>query len=554
MTPPKEKKATADVAIIGGGPAGSTLGSLLKTYRPDLDVVILEREQFPRDHVGESLLPAACTIMDEIGVWDEVERHQFPIKVGAHYRWGATPELIEFNFLRSAEFERYERPAPFTGQRQLTTFQVDRSIFDKILLDHSRELGCRVYENTKVVKVHNEGDRVTGLETDSETIEARYYIDASGVSGILRRQFEVGIQSPTTLRNIAIWDYWQDASWAHKVGEGGTFIQVMSLGWGWIWFITIGNTRTSVGLVTPVEYFKQSGLDREEIYLKALAEEPHIVELLKNAKREHKLHADRDWSYISDRLSGENWFLAGDSCGFADPILSAGISLAMSGSRRVAYSILELERGTHDPVWIREEYDRIHKLNIGNHIRFADYWYSANAKFSDLEEYCSEIAKGAGLSLDAKEAFRWLGTGGFTDDLTAEGPSSGSYRLNDLKRTIQATSGENPEWEIGNFNHLTLNLEGATRQRSAAYRDGQVKPVESYRRGDHTLLLERFYKYAYMAISKSPWISTIIKDIKTMARRHSNLDDREMELVIFEILEAMLVEGWIEGAAITAPT
>ena len=125
---------TCDVAIVGGGPAGSTLGSLLKVYRPDLDVVILERERFPRDHVGESLLPAACTIMDEIGVWEKIEAEQFPIKVGAHYRWGATPELIEFNFLRNEPFEPVERPGPFVGQRQLTTFQVDRSIFDKVLL------------------------------------------------------------------------------------------------------------------------------------------------------------------------------------------------------------------------------------------------------------------------------------------------------------------------------------------------------------------------------------------------------------------------------------
>jgi len=541
-----------DVAIIGGGPAGSTVGSLLKTYRPDLDVVILERERFPREHVGESLLPAACTIMEEIGVWDAVEQQQFPIKVGAHYRWGATPELIEFNFLRDAPFEKYERPAPFTGQRQLTTFQVDRSIFDKVLLDHSRELGCRVFENSRVVKVHHEADRVTSLETDNDTLEARYYIDASGTSGILRRAFEVPVQSPTTLRNIAIWDYWQDASWAHKVGEGGTFIQVMSLGWGWIWFITIGNTRTSVGLVTPAEYFKQSGLSREEIYLKALAEEPHVTELLANAYRENKLQADRDWSYVADRLSGENWFLAGDSCGFADPILSAGISLAMSGSRRVAYSILEMERGEIDPGWIRQEYDRIQRQNIGNHVRFADYWYSANAKFSELEEYCSEIAKGAGLSLDAKEAFRWLGTGGFTDDLTAEGPSSGSYRLNDLKLTILATSGESPEWEISKVNHLKLNLDGAERLRSAVYRDGGIKQVESYRRGEHTLILERFYKHAYMAVSKGPWVTGVIRDMKTMARRHSSLDEKELDLVVFEILEAMLVEGWLEGTAVSA--
>ncbi len=288
--------------------------------------------------------------------------------------------------------------------------------------------------------------------------------------------------------------------------------------------------------------------------MKALQEEPHISSMLATAHREGTLQADRDWSYLADRLSGENWFLAGDSCGFADPILSAGISLAMSGSRRVAYSILEMEAGELEREWICDEYNRIHRHNITNHIRFADYWYSANGKFSDLEEYCSEIARDAGLTLDAKGAFRWLGTGGFTDDMTSEGPSTGSYTLTDIKRTILATSGENPDWEIRNFNSLKLNLEGATRARSAIYRDGRIKQVESFRRGGNTLLIDRLYKYAYIALAQDHLIAVVVKRMKEMARRHSTLPEPQLELIIFEVLEAMLVEGWVEGSTVARPT
>ena len=137
-----------DVAIVGGGPSGSTTGALLKKYAPNLSVLILERETFPRDHIGESLLPPIGPILDEMGVWDKVEAADFPIKVGATYRWGKNPELWDFDFLASETFVEQERPGKFEGQRRRTSFQVDRSIYDKILLDRAAELGCEVREAT----------------------------------------------------------------------------------------------------------------------------------------------------------------------------------------------------------------------------------------------------------------------------------------------------------------------------------------------------------------------------------------------------------------------
>jgi flavin-dependent dehydrogenase len=171
-----------DVAIIGGGPSGSTAGTLLKKYNPDLKVGILERETFPRDHVGESQLPPIMRILHEMGVWDKVEAANFPVKVGATYRWGKSPELWDLEFIPAEKYENKPRPAKFEGQRQLTAFQVDRSIYDEILLDHAAEMGCDVHEATKVTEVQRDGDRVTGLVLASgETVTARHYIDASAV-------------------------------------------------------------------------------------------------------------------------------------------------------------------------------------------------------------------------------------------------------------------------------------------------------------------------------------------------------------------------------------
>lgn len=123
-----------DVAIIGGGPSGSTVGALLRKYSPNLRVAIFEREIFPRDHVGESHLPAISSILDEMGVWDKVEAANFPIKIGGTYRWGASDELWDLDFLVGKPFNDEPRPAKFVGQRRETAFQVDRSIYDKILL------------------------------------------------------------------------------------------------------------------------------------------------------------------------------------------------------------------------------------------------------------------------------------------------------------------------------------------------------------------------------------------------------------------------------------
>src|ERR1019366_2741536 len=138
-----------DVAIIGGGPAGCTVSGFLKKYAPDLDVVVLEQEIFPRDHVGESLLPRLMRVLYDLGVWEKVEAAGFAVKVGATYRWGNTDNLWNFDFIPGGDFKDVPRPSKYEGQRTMTAFQVDRSIYDKILMDHVREMGVRVFEDVR---------------------------------------------------------------------------------------------------------------------------------------------------------------------------------------------------------------------------------------------------------------------------------------------------------------------------------------------------------------------------------------------------------------------
>jgi flavin-dependent dehydrogenase len=448
-----------DVLVIGGGPAGSTAASLIKKYRPETTIRIVEASSFPRDHIGESQLPAVCLILDEMGAWEKVEACGFPIKVGARYRWGTTDELWDFNFLPNGLLALEPRPARYRGQRLQTAFQVDRSIYDKVLLDHCRDLSCAVAENTRATHVEVDQQRiirVTATHQDSgstEQIEAKYYVDASA-GNLFRKSLDIAVDTPTSLKNIAIWDYWQNAEWAQEIGIGGTKAHILSLGWGWLWFIPITETRTSIGLVTSAEYYKSGGESIEELYVLGIASEPLISRLVEGAEREGKLTATRDWSYVAHRLCGANWFLAGDSCGFADPILSAGMTLAQQGARRVAYSILELLKEDCDPEWIRSSYERVQLQNIRNHIRFADYWYSANARFTDLKEYCSVIAADSGLHLDAEEAFQWLGTGGFTND-TVGLPGLATFRMGGIKGMMDKIGGHSSTWKINQFTALS---------------------------------------------------------------------------------------------------
>ncbi|MCA9283440.1 MAG: tryptophan 7-halogenase, partial [Phycisphaerales bacterium] len=182
-----------DVAIIGGGPTGSTAGTLLRKYAPGLRVIVLEKETFPRDHIGESQLPTIGQILHEMGVWEDVEAAGFPIKIGASYTWGRDHDRWNFDFLPVETWVDRPRPGTFEDLRQLTAFQVDRAIYDEILLRHAQRCGCEVREGTRVEEVLHTEDRIDGLRLDSgETVVARHYVDGSGAASILRKALDVG--------------------------------------------------------------------------------------------------------------------------------------------------------------------------------------------------------------------------------------------------------------------------------------------------------------------------------------------------------------------------
>ena len=536
-----------DVAIIGGGPAGSTVGTFLRKYGPNLDVLILERETFPRDHVGESQLPGASRILAEMGCWDKVEAANFPIKVGATYKWGQSKELWDFDFVPLELWKDEARPGRYEGMRQGLAFQVDRSIYDEILLDHAQSLGCEVRQGERVVRVEREGDRVTGLVLEGgEEVTARWYVDASGHSGILRRAMDVRAEPATGLQNIAIWDYWRNADWAEEIGVGGTRVQVISVDYGWIWFIPLGADRTSVGLIVPAEYYRKQNAKPADLYARGLTEDPRIAGLMRNATSEGKLETTKDWSFLSERHSGENWFLAGEASGFADPILAAGMTIAHFGAREAAFSILEADRG-EDAAWLRRVYDERQTARLSSHIRFADYWYSANAQFKDLQGYTARIAAEAGLNLAPEKAWAWLAQGGFIDDEGAVGV--GSFALPLIKDLGGVLGGIEVQSPIYSNNVFRLNLDGATLYDRPLHQGGRVRRGGVWGRAGKALPNDHPFEFWIEALRQEPDIHMLKERFKAFLLRVEDPQRRaSLYVEMLPALDAMIHDGWVRAS------
>jgi flavin-dependent dehydrogenase len=537
----------AKTLIIGGGPAGSTVGGLLKKYHPEMDVVILEREVFPRDHVGESLLPKVCQYLDELEVWDEMERAEFPIKIGATYRWGKTDDLWDFNFIPDGKLDDEPRPGKFAGQRAQTAFQVDRAVYDEILLNKAESRGCEVRQNTRVVKILKDGDKITGVEIDGgEVITADYFVDASGHTGVLRRGMEIECDYPKDLQNVAFWDYWQDTDWAVNIGQGGTRVQVLSQGWGWIWFIPISPTRTSIGLILPADHYKKLGKKPEELYREALDGDPRVKDLLQNATCEEKFTTTTDWSFVAKRLYGENWFLVGEAAGFADPVLAAGLTLTHSSAREAAYIIMALDKGFDEPDALKKHYEDVQAARTYQHIRFAQFWYTANGLFTDLKDYTSKIADDAGLELDSDQAFQWLGTGGFVND-GVELAGIGGYNVSAVKTISQTMLKDKATWSVGKCNVFELALEGSDFTTYYRFENGEVVKLPCIQRGEHKLPLVGAVGILIEILDQETHIVEIRRQLWDKACEFSDDPGKQVSFAL-DFLEGMIHEGWIKAS------
>ncbi len=360
----------ADVAVIGGGPAGSSAAAMLA--RQGWRVVLLERERFPRDHVGESLLPASMPILEELGAMDAVQSAGFLPKYGATMVWGRDPDPWSWHFRE-------------TSARYPHAFQVWRPTFDHILLDNARSHGVDVREGCRVSDV-DLADPATlryASETEGEgKLSARFVVDATGQAALLARQ--AGVRTwDSFFRNLAVYAYFEDAELLPAPDENNIFIEAYEH--GWFWTIPLHTGWSSVGAVVDNET-GQEGIQRSgarDFLLDQLSQAPHTRRMLSNARWVAGPSVIRDWSYSSERTTGPNFAMPGDSACFVDPLFSSGVHLAlMSGVMAAAYATTTLKTAETGDTQLRdasgEVYQQLYYKEYNQFREMARLFYSSN--------------------------------------------------------------------------------------------------------------------------------------------------------------------------------
>ena len=317
-----------DVAVIDGGPGGSTVATALA--QRGRRVAVLERERFPRFHIGESQLPWTNEILRTLGVRDTIAASGFVEKWGASFRGPDGPEerYADFQFAR-------ETPTP-------QTFQVYREKFDEILLRHSEKSGAQVLEEHRMVDAAFDADGVTLTYTDKQggvgRMRVGVVVDASGRAGVLAKRFGRHEPDPLLL-NIAVHAQYEGIPRASG-RRAGDIRMYTRPDMGWLWFIPLSDTVISVGAVIPqVVHRRESKATPEESLAHYLVNTPAALPLLENARRVSPARFDADYSYLATCMAGDRWVAVGDAAAFLDPVFSTGVMLAMQGGLEIAEAI-----------------------------------------------------------------------------------------------------------------------------------------------------------------------------------------------------------------------
>lgn len=378
--------SSAPILVVGGGPAGSTVAALLA--QRGYTVSLFEQAKFPRDHIGESLLPATLATLELSGALDAVRKAGFVEKAGATMVWGKEAEPWTWYFRE-------------TNSRFPLSYQVNRPEFDQLLLQHAEQVGVRVHEQTRVDNVIFDSGRAIGVQIQDEPIEGSFVIDATGQSCLINSKFQSRIWDES-FRNLAIYNYFSAAN--HLDGKDRGNILIESVPHGWIWKIPLMNDVSSVGLVADrdraVEAIRETGV--EGVFSAALDESKLVRNLLFGSNCSSKPIVTRDWSYQSKRFAGCGWVSVGDAACFIDPLFSTGVHLAVSGAFLAAALVdtslsdvgLAAEATQSYEGLYRQQYEHFRELTSlfysGN--RTIDSYFWESRRIANLENYAPREA------------------------------------------------------------------------------------------------------------------------------------------------------------------
>jgi flavin-dependent dehydrogenase len=343
-----ETTARFDVVVVGGGPGGSVCAT--RVAQGGAKVLVLEKERFPRFHLGESLLPQSLPVLESIGVLEEVSA-TFIHKYGARFHDDAKGRKDRFSFDGAWKADRDH------------AFQVQRGVFDKVLLDHAARSGVDVRQEWTVTGAVREGSRVVGVlatapDGTNARFDATYVVDASGRDALFAHEAR-STEKIVDLDQTAIFAHFEGV--ARQEGKLAGDIDIVIFRQSpdarpnWFWIIPFQDGQTSVGAVVSRAWVKEQraklspeaiakhGDDITALFHAAIGDSRTCTELLGNATMVWPAaRATADFSYRVRELVGEGWLAVGDAGGFIDPLFSTGAHLAMCGGKAAADTLLEL--------------------------------------------------------------------------------------------------------------------------------------------------------------------------------------------------------------------
>ena len=310
---------SCEILVIGGGPAGSTIATLLAER--GRNVVLLEKATHPRFHIGESLLPLNLPLFEQLGVREEIERIGM-VKFGVEFvsPWHGDPVTLDFA-------NAWDKAFPYA-------YQVRRSDFDHILFKNAVAKGAVAHEGCKVTGIEfhtGAGATVTAVDEAQITRQFRtqFVVDASGRDTFLANHF--GIKKRDKKHNsAAIFGHFSGAT--RLMGKAEGHISIFWFDHGWFWFIPLSDGATSIGAVCWPYYMKSRKTDPAQFFLDTIALCPALVERLKDAQLTSPVTATGNYSYQASRTAGQNYLLLGDAFAFIDPVFSSGVFLAMNSA------------------------------------------------------------------------------------------------------------------------------------------------------------------------------------------------------------------------------